>query len=139
MPADPSAIRVLLVEDDKLSAKLAQAFLAKLPGFSVHVVHNAEDALAYVRGDHGKQISIVLADNALPGVSGIDLAKQIRADASLSHLAIAIMTASEASALEGKAKAAGANVFVTKAQFSDNPAGAIRQIIDAMKSMRQAA
>lgn len=67
---------ILVVEDDKAIADLQRMYLAKA-GFGVHVVHDGKDALKAIRE---LQPAAVVLDIGLPGIDGIEIVKQIRAE-----------------------------------------------------------
>tara|TARA_R110000868_G_scaffold23357_3_gene94341 strand:+ start:3804 stop:7055 length:3252 start_codon:yes stop_codon:yes gene_type:complete len=71
----PSALRVLLVEDDML-VRMATADILTDLGHTVHDVSTAQEALALLE-QHS--IDVVITDVGLPGVSGISLASQVQA------------------------------------------------------------
>jgi CheY-like chemotaxis protein len=68
-------IRILLVEDDAIAAKVAQSQLVSL-GCSVDIAPNGKLALKQVI-QH--EYTFVLVDIGLPDMTGIDVAKSIRA------------------------------------------------------------
>ncbi|UZX68856.1 aerobic respiration two-component sensor histidine kinase ArcB [Yersinia ruckeri] len=70
------ALHVLLVEDIELNVIVARSVLEKL-GNSVEVAMNGHDALAMFNPD---DFDLVLLDIQLPDMSGLDIARKIRAD-----------------------------------------------------------
>jgi CheY-like chemotaxis protein len=93
-------IDILLVEDNPADIRLAQETLKdyKLQN-SLHVVHDGEAALAYLRRE-GKFADavlpdLVLLDLALPKIDGIEVLEQIRKDENLRDLQVVILTASQ--------------------------------------------
>ena len=70
------ALHVLLVEDIELNVIVARSVLEKL-GNSVEVAMNGHDALAMFKPD---DFDLVLLDIQLPDMSGLDIARQIRAE-----------------------------------------------------------
>jgi CheY-like chemotaxis protein len=72
------AWRILIVEDDADTADL-MAQLLRREGCSVHVAANGPEALRAAEADHPE---VVLLDLGLPGMSGYDVAKGLRAQKS---------------------------------------------------------
>ena len=70
------ALHVLLVEDIELNVIVARSVLEKL-GNSVDVAMNGHDALAMFNPE---DFDLVLLDIQLPDMSGLDIARQIRAE-----------------------------------------------------------
>src|SRR4051812_32669581 len=74
-PVEPA--RVLIVDDDAGDADALKALFEE-DSHDVHVATSAEDALARFRED---TYTIVVADLQLPGESGLELVKTLRAQA----------------------------------------------------------
>jgi two-component system response regulator MprA len=67
-------LRVLLVEDDEATGRVLAAIL-RAEGIAVHLIDDAEIALELVRL---LPLDLVIADFALPGMSGLDLCRVLR-------------------------------------------------------------
>ena len=65
---------MLLVDDDAQLRQIACAMLEDL-GCEVLAADGADQALALLRG--APEVSVAIVDYAMPGVSGVDLARQI--------------------------------------------------------------
>lgn len=75
MLTPPDALpRLLLVEDDRLNAAMLEEGL-RAHGYDVLVAHSAEDALAML--DY-EQVDLAVLDEQLPGMTGLDLAAELR-------------------------------------------------------------
>jgi two-component system cell cycle sensor histidine kinase/response regulator CckA len=70
-------IRLLIVDDEPALLGLLQRYLERL-GYAVEVAGNAQAALAKFESDPGKY-ACVLTDLKLPGMSGEEMLKQMRA------------------------------------------------------------
>ncbi|MEO6845773.1 MAG: EAL domain-containing protein, partial [Chthoniobacterales bacterium] len=68
-------IKVLIVEDDSVTRKLLERIVVKR-GYEVRAVESAEDALVYLEKEF---FPLLLVDVQLPGMSGIELCRKIRA------------------------------------------------------------
>ncbi len=110
---------VLLVEDDADDVMLMRAALARAaPLVGLKVAADGLEALDYLRG-RGRFAgaaapSLVLLDWRLPGKSGLDVLKEIRADTSLRRLPVLVLTSSASEKDVCDAYGAGANCFLTK-------------------------
>ncbi|MCX6626366.1 MAG: response regulator [Candidatus Solibacter sp.] len=94
---------ILLVEDNLSDADLTRRALAKGHiSNDLVVVEDGQEALDYLRGVGaytGRAISetpsVVLLDLKLPRVSGLEVLRQIRADARLRRIPVVILTSSK--------------------------------------------
>jgi PAS domain S-box-containing protein len=68
-------LSLLVVDDDEL-VLLSTMAMAEDLGHAVHAVRSAEEALAYV--DAKGEVDVVITDQAMPGITGIRLAKLLR-------------------------------------------------------------
>lgn len=70
--------RVLLIDDSPLQLRVREAVLRDA-GFEVCIATTAEGALAILRTDLGNSIGTVVTDHIMPGLSGAELVRAIRA------------------------------------------------------------
>ena len=75
-PVGGHGMSVLVVEDNFEVGTFATDALAEL-GYSATLVGNAADALTELAG-HAGRFDVVFTDVVMPGMTGIDLAKEIR-------------------------------------------------------------
>ena len=73
------AERILIVEDEQKLAKLLGDYLAQ-EGFEVALLHRGDEVEAWMRANRA---DLVLLDLMLPGKSGLDVCKSIRASSDL--------------------------------------------------------
>jgi CheY-like chemotaxis protein len=87
--ASPAGLhRVLIVEDNVPAAKMLAALVA-LGHHEVQVAHSGEQALDLAGSFHP---DIVLLDLGLPGISGFDVAAELRARAEFAHARLVAVT-----------------------------------------------
>jgi len=85
-----AARRILLVEDHADAAQMLVELLA-LQGHQVTIASTGREALDALRRERAS-IGIVLCDIGLPGMSGYDVARAIRADADLRNVPLVALT-----------------------------------------------
>lgn len=83
--------KVLYVEDDPISQEVVSAFMES-DGFVVHTVSDGESALRFLEQD---TYDAVLMDVRLPGISGVEAAERIRANANPAIARVPIIAISQ--------------------------------------------
>ncbi|HXG03596.1 MAG TPA: sigma-54 dependent transcriptional regulator, partial [Candidatus Binatia bacterium] len=79
--------RILIVEDDEIFLRPLQRTL-EVAGYEVLTAPSGEDAVDLLKGD---DVDLVLTDQRLPGLNGVELVRRVRADHP--DLAVVVMTA----------------------------------------------
>lgn len=102
--------RVLAVEDEAALQELLKITLATA-GFDIEVVGSAEDALRSIKLALPE---VVLIDWMLPGISGLQLARQLRADQRTAALPLIMLTARGDEKDRVAGLETGADDYVTK-------------------------
>jgi two-component system response regulator RegX3 len=105
--AQPSG-RLILVEDDALQAD-SLAFILRQEGYQVELARTGADALRVARGRPAPDA--VLLDVALPDLSGVEVARRLRAG---SNVPIIMLTARRQDSDKITGLDAGADDYVTK-------------------------
>ena len=88
MSSEP-AIRIVIAEDDRDIADLIAHYLQKA-GWTAHVSPTGDEALAYIRK---QPVDLVILDVMLPGLSGLEVCRALRADPATAALPIIMVTA----------------------------------------------
>ena len=101
---------ILVVEDEPAIQDLIQINL-EMGGYRVLTHDNAEDALKHIQLELP---DLALLDWMLPGMSGIDLARKLRADARTRNLPIILLTAKGEEEDKLKGLATGADDYMVK-------------------------
>src|SRR5262245_42497703 len=104
----PASGRVVVVEDDPLQAE-SLAFMLRQDGYVVDIAATGAEALAAARGQPAPDT--VLLDVALPDLSGVEVARRIRAG---SNVPIIMLTARRNEIDKITGLDAGADDYVTK-------------------------
>ena len=127
MQLDP--IDVLIVDDDEIMLQTAADTLKGL-GASVETAGNGLEALGMIEHRHlsAKDYNVIIIDWKMPEIDGIETIKRIRSDIG-TDVPILLISAYDWSDIEDKAKAAGANGFVTKPLFGSTLYDKINDLI----------
>ncbi|MCE6992806.1 ATP-binding protein [Dyadobacter sp. CY323] len=105
-----SDIKSMLIVDDDADIRqyIGQAFAAD---FKLLQAENGEDGLALVRKH---MPDIVISDVMMAGISGIDMCAQMKADVTLSHIPVVLLTASTSQESRLKGIEGGADDYISK-------------------------
>lgn len=99
---------LLIDDDDQILQYLSQLFKST---YQVYQATSAEEGMKLAR----KQLpDLVITDVQMQGMSGIDLCKKIKEDASLQHIPVILLTASTASETRLQGVEGGADDYITK-------------------------
>ncbi len=104
--------RVLIADDDPAVCTLIDTVLKKGP-YEIVTCGDAESALVAVKRE-GWHFDIIICDFMLPGISGIDLIERLRADRRTKNVPILMISGHTNYAMDGRARTAGANMFLNK-------------------------
>jgi adenylate cyclase len=105
-----TAARILVVDDTPANVKLLEDLLA-FHGYEVEAATSGEEALAMI---HERKPDLLLLDVLMPGMSGYDVCRAVRADPSLAMLPVVMVTALEDRDERVKGLDAGADDFLSK-------------------------
>jgi len=120
------AIRLMLVDDHPVMRAGLANLLSGEPGFSV--VAQASEARSALAGWREHRPDVLLLDISLPGLDGIEVLRQIKAEAPQAH--VLMLTSSEAKEDVRQSMAAGAAGYVTKSVDPDVLFAAIRGVFE---------
>lgn len=99
-----------MVDDHPGNLKLLSFILIKL-GHAVRVAADAAEALSVLESFEPE---LILMDLQLPGMDGLELTRQLKADPIHRHIVIVAVTASAMKGDEQKAMAAGCDGYMSK-------------------------
>ncbi|MDR2032131.1 MAG: response regulator [Azoarcus sp.] len=103
--------RILLVEDNEMNQQVAEEIL-DLAGFETDIADNGAVALEKVRNTVGRPYDIILMDERMPVMDGLEATRRLRAEGCA--IPIVALTASMLSGERERCLNAGMNGYVTK-------------------------
>ena len=111
--ADMSAltIRVLLVDDQPIVGEAIRRALLREADMEFHYCPDPEQALNVARGF---KPTVIMQDLVMPGVNGLDLVSQYRADPATSNIPIVVLSSREEPLVKSDAFRLGANDYLVK-------------------------
>jgi two-component system, sensor histidine kinase and response regulator len=112
---DLRGVHVLVVDDNNTNRRIVRLQL-KSWGLSSDEAPSAEDAMALLRRerDGGHPFTLALLDMQMPGIDGLQLARQIKADPGLAETRLIMMTSLGKSEHDGEIRSAGIALCLTK-------------------------
>ncbi len=104
-------MKVLVVDDFSTMRRIVKNLLRDLGFTNIQEADDGSTALPMLQGG---DFDFVVTDWNMPGMQGIDLLKAIRADASLSHIPVLLITAEAKKEHIVMAAQAGVNGYIVK-------------------------
>ena len=103
-------MKILVIEDHPMQLKLAHHVLAA-SGHEVSAAEGAEQALAAIKANRPQ---LILLDLILPGMDGLTLVRQLKADADTRDIHIVAITSYPELCPKAAAMAAGCDAYLIK-------------------------
>jgi two-component system cell cycle response regulator DivK len=130
MPFKPPS--VLIVDDHSDSSAMYVEALSMM-GYVARAASTGDEALAQARA---LPPAAIVADVMLPGISGVDLTRRLRADTHTQEIAIIVLTGSTSPSIRQQAMAAGCDAFLLKPCLPDDLASEIHEVLTSRHSMK---
>jgi CheY-like chemotaxis protein len=121
---------VLIVDDDQDSREMYTLALSAM-GFQPLAAGDAAEAFARARECRP---DVVVADVKLPGVSGLELTRQLRTDTQTKSAGIILLTGHSFGPVRQEAQDAGCDRFLVKPYLPDALAAQIHDVLEARRS-----
>ncbi|MCW3480124.1 PleD family two-component system response regulator [Neisseriaceae bacterium JH1-16] len=102
---------VLLVDDQVMVGEAVRRMLANEPGIDYHYCATPDDALRVAKSTRP---TVILQDLVMPGVDGLTLVQQYRADPATRDTPVIVLSTKEEPAIKSAAFARGANDYLVK-------------------------
>jgi CheY-like chemotaxis protein len=133
--------RILLAEDNSLVASMYSAALQRLSdedqnALAIAVAHDGEEALALLKG--GPPADLLVTDVFMPGLSGVELVRAVRADPALAELPV-IVISSGGDAERQELGRLGVGLFLRKPVKYQDLVATVRALLPATLGVRSAA
>ena len=106
----PARVLVLVIEDDPVNQEVVSAFLEG-EGCRILTADTAEEGLRLATAERP---DLVLMDVELPGMTGYEATRRLKADPATATIPVVAFTAQAMRGEEEKAKAAGCDAYLTK-------------------------
>ena len=124
--------RIILVDDDPVIGHLVSGALLNA-GHAIGWIENGESALAVMRA---RPPHLAIIDCAMPGMSGVELVRAMRADGLLCHVPAIMLTARTSENDEALAYNAGAVDYLRKPVDLDLLVGRVDALLFHSSNLR---
>ena len=104
----------ILVVDDSLTSRTLERNILGSAGYDVDVAANGNEAWSRLRQ---QAYDLIVADIQMPGMDGFELTRRVRAQPTLRHLPVILVTALGSQSDIEKGAEAGADEYLVKGQF----------------------
>lgn len=125
----PDNTRALIVEDSRTIVSIVRHYL-QLEGFEVLV---AADGAVGLETAIRERPRVIVTDLNMPGMSGLDMVRALRADAGTRDIVILMLTSDASPETERQVIAAGANEYILKPVDPQRLAARVRAVVDGAK------
>lgn len=123
---------ILLIEDNKSLCNMLKMQLEDR--FNIDTAYDGIEGLKKV---HLFQPDIVITDQMMPHMSGLELLEQIRSDFQISHIPIILLTARDDDEFRLQSIRYGANAYITKPFSKKHLIARIDQLLNEQKIFRE--
>lgn len=111
VPSDKYGVMVLLVDDQAIIGEAIRRALASQMDINFHYCGNADEA---IRCAEEIKPTVILQDLVLPGVDGLTLVREYRANPATQDIPIVVLSTKEEPAVKSEAFKLGANDYLVK-------------------------
>lgn len=129
---DTSLPTLLLVEDNRDLCDLIRLQLEER--FNIYLANNGVEGLKKVHLYHP---DIVVTDQMMPEMDGLELLQRIRKDFQISHIPVIMLTAKSDDEAKTRATMLGANAYITKPFSKEYLLARMDQLLDDRKFFRE--
>ncbi len=119
---------VLLIEDNNDMCRMLKLQIGC--HYNVLTANDGNDGMKKINQHHP---DIIVTDLMMPGMSGLELLRNVRQDFSISHIPVIMLTAKNTEEDKIMAVKAGANAFITKPFSSSYLIARINQLLDEQR------
>ncbi len=123
---------ILIIDDNSDDVEIAKRTLARMDReLKVTAAPRGEVALELLRSGTALP-SLILLDLKMPGMSGVDTLRKIRADERMKHIPVIIVTSSSLEADEKESYETGADAFLHKAFDIDRFSSDLKSLVERL-------
>lgn len=126
VPSDMTPSQSILIVEDTETIAASIAFVLSDGPFDIEVAHDGNEALQKIKR---RAFDLILSDIEMPGMTGMELLRELKADPRLSHIPFVVLTSRSSGANAEEAITLGAAKFIIK---GDVPAMELLDVITTL-------
>jgi len=119
--------KVIMTVDDSVSIRQMVSFTLKREGYDVVEAVDGVDALKKLNGDN--PVHMMITDLNMPNMDGIELIKNVRANAKYRFMPIIMLTTESQEGRKQEGKTAGATGWIVKPFKPEQLVGVIKKVL----------
>ena len=119
---------IILIEDNTDMCRMLTLHLGSR--YNVVTAHDGSEGMKKISQYHP---DLIISDLMMPGMSGLDVLRNVRQDFNISHIPVIILTAKNTDEDKMKAVKAGANAFIPKPFSSSYLTARIEQLLEEQR------
>ncbi|WP_257453900.1 hybrid sensor histidine kinase/response regulator [Archangium lipolyticum] len=113
----PSRRHLILVVDDSVTTRMLEKSILEAAGYQVELAASGEEGFEKARrGGH----SLAIVDVEMPGISGLELTRRIRATPSLQALPVLMVSSLATDEDKRRGREAGVSAYIVKGEFQQH-------------------
>lgn len=113
-PAAPPKLPILIIDDSLTTRTLEQSVL-EVAGYRVDLASSGEEGLSKARA---QRYGLFIVDIEMPGMNGIEFTERTRADPTLLHVPVMLVTSLSTPEHRRLGREAGAAAYIVKSEFN---------------------
>jgi len=124
---------IIVIDDDLMVGELSRDLLTDA-GYDVMLVQDSLEALKTIRANMPR---LVVTDIMMPGITGMDICKSIKADPALRHIKIIVVSGKAYQVEKQRAAQFGADFFLQKPYNVETFSKTIKNILDGAAAQQE--
>lgn len=117
--------KTIMTVDDSASVRQMVGFTLKNAGYTVVEAVDGKDALSKLKG----QVDMIVTDLNMPNMDGIELIRNVRANASYKFIPIIMLTTEAQASKKQEGKSAGATGWIVKPFKPDQLLSVVKKVL----------
>lgn len=119
--------KTIFLVDDSATILLSISSILQKAGYAIEKAGSGEEALK--KFNSGIKVDLLMTDLNMPGISGIDLIKEVRKLPTYKFMPILFLTTESQQSKKAEAKAAGASGWIVKPATADELLNTIKLVL----------